>query len=118
MNILPCASRRQQRASTATAIALEPPLQRPAARARRSSSASGRSSSTSPRPRRGCCRPTVERIDDLGRVPLRATSASAMHKLAARVPPGFSPSGDTAGLVFDPARVHVYADSLLVEGAA
>jgi len=34
------------------------------------------------------------------------------------VPPGFSVSGDVAGLVFDASRVHVYADSLLVEGAA
>jgi hypothetical protein len=27
-------------------------------------------------------------------------------------------SGDVAGLVFDPSRVHVYVDSLLVEGSA
>jgi glycerol transport system ATP-binding protein len=39
-------------------------------------------------------------------------------KFAARVPPGFSVSGETAGLVFDPSHVHVYADSLLVEGTA
>jgi glycerol transport system ATP-binding protein len=34
------------------------------------------------------------------------------------VPPGFSIQGEVAGLIFDPARVHVYADSLLIEGAA
>ena len=27
-------------------------------------------------------------------------------------------TGDTAGLVFDPSHVHVYADSRLVEGTA
>jgi len=59
----------------------------------------------------------IERIDDLGRVRfarLRVGDA----KFAARVPPGFSVPGEVAGLVFDPARVHVYADSLLVEGTA
>jgi glycerol transport system ATP-binding protein len=59
----------------------------------------------------------IERIDDLGRVRfarLRVGDA----KFAARVPPGFSLPGEVAGLVFDPARVHVYADSLLVEGTA
>jgi len=34
------------------------------------------------------------------------------------VPPGFSVSGNTAGLIFNPAHVHVYADSHLVEGVA
>jgi glycerol transport system ATP-binding protein len=34
------------------------------------------------------------------------------------VPQGFSVPGNTAGLKFDPAHVHVYANSLLVEGAA
>jgi glycerol transport system ATP-binding protein len=59
----------------------------------------------------------IERIDDLGRVRfarLRVGDA----KFAARVPPGFSVPGEVAGLVFDPSRVHVYADSLLVEGIA
>jgi glycerol transport system ATP-binding protein len=32
------------------------------------------------------------------------------------VPPGFSIPGNEAGLLFDPSHVHVYADSLLVEG--
>src|ERR1700723_3038323 len=59
----------------------------------------------------------LERIDDLG--PVRfARVRIGDTKFAARVPPGFSVSGDTAGLVFDPSHVHVYADSLLVEGAA
>ena len=39
-------------------------------------------------------------------------------KFAARVPPGFSVSDNSVGLVFDPAHVHVYADSRLVEGVA
>jgi glycerol transport system ATP-binding protein len=59
----------------------------------------------------------LERIDDLGRVRF-ARVRIGDTKFAARVPPGFSVSGDTAGLVFDPSRVHVYADSLLVEGSA
>ncbi len=59
----------------------------------------------------------IERIDDLGRVRF-ARLRLGDTKFAARVPPGFSVSGNVAGLVFDPSRVHVYADSLLVEGAA
>jgi glycerol transport system ATP-binding protein len=59
----------------------------------------------------------LDRIDDLGRVRF-ARVRIGDTKFAARVPPGFSISGDTAGLVFDPSRVHVYADSLLVEGSA
>jgi glycerol transport system ATP-binding protein len=59
----------------------------------------------------------IERIDDLGRVRF-ARVRIGNTKFAARVPPGFSVSGDTAGLVFDPSHVHVYADSLLVEGTA
>ena len=39
-------------------------------------------------------------------------------KFAARVPPGFSVPDAQAGLKFDASRVHVYADSRLVEGAA
>jgi glycerol transport system ATP-binding protein len=39
-------------------------------------------------------------------------------KLAARVPPGFAIPGETAGLKFDPSHVHVYSDSVLVEGKA
>jgi glycerol transport system ATP-binding protein len=57
----------------------------------------------------------LERIDDLGRVRFARVRVGAL-KLAARVPNGFSPQGETVGLVFDPARVHVYADSQLVEG--
>jgi glycerol transport system ATP-binding protein len=59
----------------------------------------------------------IERIDDLGRVRfarLRVGDA----RIAARVPPGFSVPDQVAGLVFNPSRVHVYADSVLVEGTA
>ena len=69
---------------------------------------------TAPAP--GLISANIERIDDLGRVRfarLRVGNA----KFAARVPPGFSAPGDIAGLIFDPSRVHVYADSLLVEGS-
>lgn len=59
----------------------------------------------------------IERIDDLGRIRFARVRIGDV-KMAARVPDGFMPSDDRAGLMFDPARVHVYADSRLVEGAA
>jgi len=59
----------------------------------------------------------IERIDDLGRVRFARVRVGET-RLAAKVPNGFSVSGNQAGLVFDPSRVHVYADSLLVEGTA
>src|SRR5438105_210383 len=59
----------------------------------------------------------IERIDDLGRVRF-ARVRIGDAKFAARVPPGFSVPDNTAGLVFDPSHVHVYADSVLVEGVA
>ena len=68
-------------------------------------------------PAPGLISANIERIDDLGRVRfarLRVGDA----KFAARVPPGFSIPGNVAGLIFDPSRVHVYANSLLVEGSA
>jgi glycerol transport system ATP-binding protein len=68
-------------------------------------------------PAPGLISANIERIDDLGRVRFARLRVGDV-KFAARVPPGFSVSGDVAGLVFDPSRVHVYADSLLVEGAA
>src|SRR5580692_1882211 len=68
-------------------------------------------------PAPGLLSANIERIDDLGRVRFARLRIGDV-KFAARVPPGFSASGDVAGLVFDPSRVHVYADSLLVEGKA
>jgi len=59
----------------------------------------------------------VERIDDLGRIRFARVRVGDT-KLAARVPQGFAVNGGTAGLKFDPAHVHVYADSILVEGTA
>jgi glycerol transport system ATP-binding protein len=59
----------------------------------------------------------IERIDDLGRIRF-ARVRVGNAKFAARVPPGFSVPDRAAGLVFDPAHVHVYANSLLVEGSA
>ena len=57
------------------------------------------------------------RIDDLGRVRFARVRVGDA-RLAARVPNGFAVNGGTAGLRFDPAHVHVYADSVLVEGTA
>jgi glycerol transport system ATP-binding protein len=68
-------------------------------------------------PAAGLLSAKIDRIDDLGRVRFARVRVGDA-KFAARVPPGFSVSGDTAGLIFDPAHVHVYADSILVEGKA
>ena len=59
----------------------------------------------------------IERIDDLGRVRFARVRIGDV-KFAAKVPNDFSVPGNAAGLVFDPAHIHVYADSLLVEGRA
>jgi glycerol transport system ATP-binding protein len=59
----------------------------------------------------------IERIDDLGRVRFAHVRVGDT-RFSAKVPPGFSVPGNSAGLVFDPSRVHIYADSLLVEGEA
>jgi glycerol transport system ATP-binding protein len=59
----------------------------------------------------------IERIDDLGRVRF-ARVRIGDAKFAARVPQGFSIPGTEAGLIFDPGRVHIYADSRLIEGTA
>ncbi len=68
-------------------------------------------------PASGLLSATIERIDDLGRVRF-ARVRIGDAKFAARVPPGFSVPDNSVGLVFDPAHVHVYADSHLVEGVA
>ena len=59
---------------------------------------------------------SIERIDDLGRVRFAHVRVGDI-RFSAKVPPGFSRPDNAAGLVFDPSRVHVYADSLLVEGS-
>jgi glycerol transport system ATP-binding protein len=59
----------------------------------------------------------IDRIDELGRIRF-ARVRIGEAKIAARAPAGFTSADGTAGLKFDPAHVHVYADSLLVEGAA
>jgi len=59
----------------------------------------------------------IERIDDLGRVRFARVRVGDA-KFAARVSPGFSSSDSAAALKFNPAHLHVYADSRLVEGAA
>ncbi|ABD86925.1 ABC transporter ATP-binding protein [Rhodopseudomonas palustris] len=60
---------------------------------------------------------TIERIDDLGRVRFARVRVGDV-KFAARLPPGLSEPGSEVGLVFEPARILVYADSRLVEGQA
>jgi glycerol transport system ATP-binding protein len=69
---------------------------------------------TAPAP--GLLSTNIERIDDLGRVRF-ARVRIGDTKMAARVPSGFSSSDNMAALKFDPAHIHVYADSRLVEGA-
>jgi glycerol transport system ATP-binding protein len=59
----------------------------------------------------------IERIDDLGRSRFARLRVGNL-KLAARMPKGLSIAGSAAGLVFDPAQIHVYADSRRVEGTA
>jgi glycerol transport system ATP-binding protein len=68
-------------------------------------------------PAPGLLSANIERIDDLGRVRFARVRVGDA-KFAARVPPGFSSPDSAAALRFDPAHVHVYADSRLVEGAA
>jgi glycerol transport system ATP-binding protein len=68
-------------------------------------------------PASGLLSATIERIDDLGRVRFARVRVGDA-KFSARVPLGFSVPDNNVGLVFDPARVHVYADSRLVEGVA
>jgi glycerol transport system ATP-binding protein len=59
----------------------------------------------------------IERIDDLGRSRFARLRVGNL-KLAARMPKGLSIAGSAAGLVFDPAQIHVYADSRRIEGTA
>jgi glycerol transport system ATP-binding protein len=68
-------------------------------------------------PASGLLSATIERIDDLGRIRFARVRVGDA-KFAARVPPGFSVPDNVAGLLFNPAHVHVYADGLLVEGTA
>ena len=58
----------------------------------------------------------VRRVDDLGRVRI-ARVELAGTAVAATLPEGVE-LGEEATLVFDPARVHVYADGHLVAGEA
>src|SRR5262249_22053379 len=68
-------------------------------------------------PASGLLSATIERIDDLGRIRFARVRVRDA-KFPARVPPRSSVPDNIAGLVFDPAHVHVYADSILVEGKA
>jgi glycerol transport system ATP-binding protein len=57
----------------------------------------------------------VKRVDDLGRVRIAKIELGA-RALSATLDPGVSLDGDSAGILIDPARVHVYADGRLVRG--
>lgn len=59
----------------------------------------------------------IERIDDLGRARIARLRLADM-KLTATVPPELESPGSAASVLFDPAHVHVYADSRLVAGVA
>jgi glycerol transport system ATP-binding protein len=59
----------------------------------------------------------VERIDDLGRTRFARVRVGDL-RMAAQVPNGQAVAKGAAGLVFDPAQIHVYADSRRVEGTA
>ena len=60
----------------------------------------------------------IERIDDLGRVRFARVRIGDGQICRASAAGIFACPADAAGLVFDPSHVHVYADSLLVEGTA
>ena len=68
-------------------------------------------------PAPGLLNARIERIDDLGRIRFARVRVGDA-KLVARAAAGFTSADGTAGLRVDPSHVHVYADSLLVEGAA
>jgi len=68
-------------------------------------------------PREDLVTAKIERIDDLGRARFARVRIGDL-KLAARVNGALPAEGDNVGLVFDPAHVHVYADSRLAEGVA
>jgi glycerol transport system ATP-binding protein len=58
----------------------------------------------------------ILRIEDLGRVRL-ARMEVAGQKCVATVPDGFTPQGKDGSVVFEPGRVHLYADGKLVAEA-
>jgi glycerol transport system ATP-binding protein len=59
----------------------------------------------------------VERIDDLGRVRFAKVTLEG-QRLSVRVPDGLTPASREASLQFEPAHVHVYADSIRQTGEA
>ena len=67
------------------------------------------------RPKGGGLPVRLKRIDDLGRVRIARVELMG-QPFAATVPDSLEIGGEEASLVFDPARVHVYADGHLVPG--
>ena len=68
------------------------------------------------KPASGLLAAKVERIDDLGRSRFAHVRVGDL-KIAASVPRGLAVDSEAA-LIFEPAQIHVYADSRRVEGAA
>jgi glycerol transport system ATP-binding protein len=68
-------------------------------------------------PAAGLLAAEIERIDDLGRTRFARVRVGDL-RMAAQVPNGSAVAQGPAGLVFDPAQIHVYADSRRVEGTA
>ena len=58
---------------------------------------------------------SVERIEDQGRVRYAKVRLGA-SKISARLPDGVVIDGNTASVVFDPAMIHVYANSRRIAG--
>jgi glycerol transport system ATP-binding protein len=59
----------------------------------------------------------LERVDDLGRTRFARVRVGDL-RMAAQLANGSAVTDGAAGLVFDPAQIHVYADSRRVEGTA
>jgi glycerol transport system ATP-binding protein len=57
----------------------------------------------------------VKRVDDLGRVRIAKIELGPLG-LSATLDPGVSLSGDSAGILIERSRVHLYADGRLVRG--
>ncbi len=115
MNIVPAEVRGREARIDGHVIALNRSydgLPRP----QRSRSACGRNSSMSPRPRPACCRPRSS-----GSTISAASASPASASATPNSPPACRrdfPCRTIPGWCSIPPHVHVYADSLLVEGAA
>ena len=117
MNIVPAEVRGREARIDGHAIAARPQLRRPAGgREDRDRRAAGIRRRRAAR-RRACCRP-ISSGSTISAASVSRAFASATRNSPRGCRRDFRFRTTTAGLVFDPAHVHVYADSRLVEGAA